>query len=243
MNSKKPAGSKRYLPIVIIAAVLVAAIAVFWVMLRSSSDGARKATLDQPLSPSATRTDPRPRTLQPGAQPPHERGLASAPATIEEFGDFQCPPCASLHPELKKIEAEYGPRLRVVFRHLPLQQIHKNAAAAAQAAEAAGRQGRFWQMHDMLYEKQKAWESATDVRPLLASYARDLGLDVERFTNDLNSGEVNNRIRADLLRADSLGVTGTPTLFLNGREVTLPSANPMQHLRGQIDAAIAGNKK
>ncbi|MDQ3685880.1 MAG: DsbA family protein [Acidobacteriota bacterium] len=243
MNSKKPQSSKRYLPIVIIIAVFAVAMIAFLIMMRSFSDDARKARLDQPLTPSAARPDSRPRTPQPGAQPPHERGDARAAATIEEFGDFQCPPCGSFHPELKKIEADYGPRLRVVFRHLPLPQIHKNAVAAAQAAEAAGRQGRFWQMHDMLYENQSAWEKATDASSMFTSYARSLNLDMQRFAGDLNSTDVNNRIRADMLRADSLGVTGTPTLFLNGREMTLPSSNAIQYLRGQIDAALAEKKQ
>ncbi|HVF27063.1 MAG TPA: thioredoxin domain-containing protein [Pyrinomonadaceae bacterium] len=231
------------MPIVIIIAVFAVAMIAFLIMTRSFSDDARKARLDQPLTPSAARPDSRPRTPQPGAQPPHERGDASAAATIEEFGDFQCPPCGSFHPELKKIEADYGSRLRVVFRHLPLPQIHKNAIAAAQAAEAAGRQGRFWQMHDMLYENQSAWEKAADAPSMFSSYARSLGLDVQRFAGDLNSSDVNNRIRADMLRADSLGVTGTPTLFLNGREITLPSSNAIQYLRGQIDAALAEKKQ
>jgi protein-disulfide isomerase len=243
MNSKKPQSTKRYLPIVIIIAVFAVAMIAFLIMTRSFSDDARKARLDQPLTPTAARPDSRPRTAQPGAQPPHERGDASAAATLEEFGDFQCPPCGGFHPELKKIEADYGSRLRVVFRHLPLPQIHKNAIAAAQAAEAAGRQGRFWQMHDMLYENQSAWEKATDASAMFTSYARSLGLDVQRFAGDLNSADVNNRIRADMMRADSLGVTGTPTLFLNGREVTLPSSNAIQYLRGQIDAALAEKKQ
>ncbi len=243
MKAKKTQVSRRYLPIVIIVAVFALAMIAFLIMMRSFSDDARKARLDQPLIPSATRPDPRPRTPQPGAQPPHERGEASAAVTIEEFGDFQCPPCGSFHPELKKIEADYGSRLRVVFRHLPLPQIHTNAIAAAQAAEAAGRQGRFWQMHDMLYENQSAWEKATDVPSVFLSYARSLGLDVQRFAGDLNSSDVSNRIRADMMRAESLGVTGTPTLFLNGRELTLPSPGGIQYLRGQIDAALAEKKQ
>ena len=175
----------------------------------------------------------------PGANPPQTKGRADAPVTIEEFGDYQCPPCGALYPELEKITADYGDRVRLVFRHYPLVRIHPNALAAAHAAEAAGLQGKFWQMHDQLYRGQKSWERAGDVRAAFAAYARSLGLDAERFARDMNGGEVDTRISADLERARSLGVDSTPVLFVNGRKLPY-SAQTAKDLRAAIDGALGG---
>lgn len=198
------------------------------------------------IVPTIKRERVQPETLRdtasaaPGAEPAHVRGEASAPVLIEEFGDFQCPPCAGLYPELKRIESEYGPqRLRVVFRNLPLE-IHKHAEEAARAAEAAAMQGKFWEMHDKLYEAQNDWSEACDVNEKFAAYARELGLDVERFKKDMNSEQVKERVRLDLTRAQSIDVPGTPTLFINGHQVPSASMTP-EGLRAKINEA-AGKK-
>lgn len=172
----------------------------------------------------------------PGADPPHVRGDVNAPVTLEEFGDFQCPPCASLHPELKKIEAEYGSRLRVIFRHLPLE-MHKHAKEAAVAAEAAALQNRFWEMHDLLYEKQGEWDESCDIRQQFIRYAGELGLDVERFTKDLDAQVVKDRVRLDQQRAESIDIQGTPTLFINGQQIPSSSMTP-DGIRQTINAAL-----
>lgn len=173
-----------------------------------------------------------------GAEPPRVRGNAKAPVTLEEFGDFECPPCAAFHPELKRIEAEYGERLRVVFRHFPLA-IHPHAVESARAAEAAGMQGRFWEMHDKLYENQAQWAEATDARSIFTRYAQELGLDVERFKKDMDSTEVSERIRLDRERGESIEVDGTPSLFINGREIPSAARTP-EGIRATIDAALKG---
>ena len=173
-----------------------------------------------------------------GAEPPHVRGEAGAPVTIEEFADFQCPPCRKLHPELKKIESEYGNRLRVIFRHLPLS-MHEHAMMAARAAEAAGAQGRFWEMHDLLFERQREWSDTADVRPLFIGYAREIGLDVERFTRDMDGTEAEARVLSDQKRAESVDITGTPTLFINGVEIPA-EAMSAEGLRAAINAALKG---
>ena len=170
-----------------------------------------------------------------GAAPPHARGADTAPVTLEEFADFQCPPCGSLHPELKKVEAEYGGRVRVIFRHYPLASIHLHAWEAAQAAEAAGLQGRFWEMHDLLFERQEEWSEAKEVRPLFTEYARSLKLDSDQFTRDMDAAGVKERISADRGRGDSVEITGTPSLFLNGREV---QGRTPDGLRAAIDTAL-----
>jgi protein-disulfide isomerase len=225
---------KRNLPFIIIALVLLLALGGGAMLMRSSqtepqtvglansSPGAGKLANSSSNQASA----PAPTPLGPpasGAEPPHVRGEANAPVMLEEFGDFQCPPCGMLYPQMKKIESEYGTRLRVIFREFPLDKIHKNALDAARAAEAAGLQGRFWEMHDMLYEKQGNWNVMPDARPVFQEFARELKLDLERFNSDMDSLQVNSRIRADISRGDSIGVRGTPTVFINGHE--LPAAN------------------
>ncbi len=168
---------KRFLPFVIIVVVLIAALAATWIILRSSRT-------DRPPTNSSG-------AEAPGAEPPHIRGNANAPVTLEEFGDFECPSCGTYSVELKKIESEFGDRLRVIFREYPLYPTpHKHALIAAQAAEAAGLQGRFWEMHDKLYENQKAWSEATDVMPMFIDYARQIGIDTDRFARELNGEAV-----------------------------------------------------
>jgi protein-disulfide isomerase len=213
---------KRYLPFVIIIGVLVVSTtAAMWLYRHSA----------EPESSNVS-----PATPDPEAQA-HVRGERNAPATLEEFADFQCPPCSALHPELKKIEDEYGSRLKVVFRHYPVVSLHKHALQAAHAAEAAGLQGRFWEMHDMLFQNQAMWKDADNVRPIFSDYARSLNLDVGRFNTDMDGTEVAKRILADQDRAQQLRVRGTPTLFINGRQVQ-PAQFTREGLRAAIDTAL-----
>lgn len=174
----------------------------------------------------------------PGAQPPHARGVDAAPVTLEEFADFQCPPCGALHQELKKIEAEYGARLRVVFRHYPLA-IHEHAQEAAHASEAAAAQNRFWEMHDLLFERQREWSKTEEARNLFKGYAGSLGLDVERFTRDMDGPEAASRVLLDRRRGESVHITGTPTIFVNGREIT-DEFMSAEGIRATINAALEG---
>lgn len=153
-----------------------------------------------------------------GAISPSTRGDANAPVTIEIFNDYQCPPCWSMNEELKKVEAKYSGKVRFVFRNFPLKNLHKNALAAAQAAEAAGLQGKFWKMLNVLYERQRQWSDDKEAPLAFVSYAKELGLDVERFESDMKSEMVATRINLDIERARSLRITGTPTLFINGKQ-------------------------
>ena len=145
----------------------------------------------------------------------HVRGKEGAPVTLEEFGDFQCPPCGQMATFLKKTEEEYGSRLRLIFHNFPLA-MHAHAREAALAAEAAHSQGRFWEMHDLLYKEQAAWSKADNVPVLFNSYAGVIGLDLDRFRKDLLNPEVSARVDADQKLGSSRGVTSTPTLFVNG---------------------------
>ena len=139
---------------------------------------------------------------------------------------------------MRKISRDYGERVRWVFRNFPLTTIHKYAFISARAAEAAGAQGKFWEMHDILYDNQKEWVEASEPRDLFASYASRLGLDVQRFRADLERQDLAERIMADLNRGNSLGVRGTPTIFVNGREL-MPGKLPTEEdVRREIDAAL-----
>jgi len=172
-----------------------------------------------------------------GAEPSHAIGPTDAPVILEEFGDFQCPACSKLYPLLKAIQKEYAPRVRVVFREFPLAQ-HRKAILAAGAAEAAGMQGRFWEMHDVLYEDASSWTKASDAEAMFADYAHKLGMDQERFRQDLMSPEIKHRITLDRARGTSLGVVATPTVYLNGNEIPYAHLKTIEGLRSDLDQAL-----
>jgi protein-disulfide isomerase len=227
---------KRTLPFVIIAAVLAAAFLAAWHFKRSTDEipvAAPHPTASASVSPT--------NQTEPGAEPPHALGDPNAPVTLEEFGDFECPPCGVLHPTLKKLAGEFGPRLRIIFREYPLVPTHQHALAAARTAEAAGLQGKFWEMHDLIYENQPAWHEAFDVRPIFEGYATKIGLNIEQFRRDNGSEIVERRIFLDGKRGHSLGVKGTPTVFLNGREVPFESLMAPEKLRSGINTELAAH--
>jgi protein-disulfide isomerase len=228
---------KRALPFLIIVIVLAAAGVIAWEMKQS-------AVPPPVAAPTPTASAPAipPKVGEPGAEPPHAQGDPKAPVTLEEFGDFQCPPCGALHPVLKTMQQEFGPALRIIFREFPLVPAHQYALAAARAAEAAGMQGKFWEMHDLIYENQKSWSNAFDVRPIFEGYATKIGLDVEKFKRDLSSETVAQRILQDGKRGRSMGVQGTPTVFINGREVPFESLAP-EKLRVVISVELAIRKQ
>ena len=142
----------------------------------------------------------------------HVQGPATAPVTLVEYGDYECPYCGAAYPTVKEIQRRLGDRLRFVFRNFPITTAHPHAEHAAEAAEAAGAQGRFWEMHDALYEPQRA---RGDRR--LTEYAASLGLDVERWGSDMETQAHRERVRADFMSGVRSGVNGTPTFFINGR--------------------------
>jgi protein-disulfide isomerase len=201
---------RRYLTAVIIIIGLLGGTAAGLWLARSA--GKPSASVNQqPLRELAQASK--------GAESPQSKGTETAVVTIEEFADFQCPPCAKLHEEIKSFESEYGSKLRVVHRHFPLE-THNHAVAAAQASEAAALQGKFWQMCDLLYEHQEEWGSeSVDARQVFAGYAKNLNLDMEKFLRDMDAPETRQRIEADKLRGESINISATPTLFINGSEV------------------------
>lgn len=227
---------KRLLPFGIIAVVLGAGLLTARYFQRSTAERPAPTPVASASPSASTPTQP-----EPGAEPPHAHGNANAPVTLEEFGDFECPPCGLLHPVLKGLEGEFGPtKVRIIFREFPLVPAHAHAYAAARAAEAAGLQGKFWEMHDMIYENQKTWHEAFDVRPIFEGYATKIGLNLEQFTRDNTNAIVERRIFLDGKRAHSLGVQGTPTVFLNGRELPFESLAP-EKLKALINSELAAH--
>lgn len=217
---------KRALPFIIIGIVLIAGVTAVVISSRQRGDNAGAfATNNQQAQTTTTGSAPQasPTSTIPLTKP---NVKVSSPVILEEYGDYQCPPCGMLYPVLKEIEHEYGDQLRVVFRHFPLTKIHKNAMMAAQAAEAARNQGKFWEMHDRLYRNQNAWKDLSDGRPAFIGYARELGLNVERFSREMDSQEVQQRITSDMQRGSGVGVTGTPTVFIEGQMLRFEATTP-----------------
>jgi formate-nitrite transporter family protein len=151
------------------------------------------------------------RLTPPASERDHTLGPPDARVTLVEYGDFECPHCGALYPVIQSARQAFGGNLRFVFRHFPLRSSHPHALAAAKAAEAAGEQGRFWEMHDRLYQRQTQLENEDLVR-----HAGKIGLDVPRFERELTARAHEVRIREDLASAAQSGATGTPSLFING---------------------------
>ncbi len=140
----------------------------------------------------------------------HIQGPANSPLSLVEYGDFECPYCGQAYGIVKEAQDALGDDLRLIFRHFPLTQVHPHALGAAQAAEAAGRQGKFWQMHDLLFENQDAL-GVDDLR----QHAERLGLDVDAFAQALGDARLSERIRRDFMGGVRSGVNGTPAFFIN----------------------------
>ena len=142
----------------------------------------------------------------------HMQGTPTAPLTLLEYGDYECPYCGAAYPIVKQVQSRMGEQLRFVFRHFPLAHIHPHAQHAAEAAESAGAQEKFWEMHDTLFEHQTALDDGH-----LVAYATSLGLDIPRFELDMTTRAYAERVRQDFLSGVRSGVNGTPTFFINGR--------------------------
>lgn len=155
----------------------------------------------------------------------HVRGDKNSPVTLIEYADFQCPGCGSYYPIIKSLETKYEGKVKFVFRHFPLSQKHPNALAAARSSEAAGNQGKFFEMHDKLFETQDLWgQATTNQQALFEGYAKELGLDMTQFTSDFKSTEVADRINEDLKSGQQgFSVNQTPTFILDGEKIENPT--------------------
>jgi protein-disulfide isomerase len=164
----------------------------------------------------------------------HIKGNGEAAVTLVEYSDFQCPACASFQPVLAEIMSQYGDQLRFEYKHFPLP-IHNFAQQAAVAAEAASQQGKFFEFHDALFTNQEEWTSSATPQVFFVRYAEELGLDVEKFKTQQNSSVLRDAVRADLNEARELGLTGTPTFFLNGERMQFET---FEEFIAQIATAI-----
>ncbi len=223
------------LPLMIIGGVLlVVVLGGIWLYQTSASKpnaslaGNTNKTANTQLSP--------PKDLKPGAIPPNFKGATNSPVVIEEFADFQCPACAGVHPKMNEITGLYGSRIKFIYRNFPLP-MHAKAYDAAVAAEAAGIQGKFWDMQNLLFQNQKTWETQADHKKTFEDYAQTLGLDVEKFKNDMASTIAKQRVDADVQRGRSVGVSQTPSVYINGRLIPYESVD-VPSLKLIIDAEL-----
>lgn len=169
----------------------------------------------------------------------HTVGAGNKKVTLQEFGDFQCPVCGQYFPILKEIKQKYGDDITFQFSHFPLDSIHPNARGASRAAESAGNQGKFFEMHDLLYENQQAWSNSSNAKSIFDAYAKQLNLDMTKYEADYISELTNDIINADINLGKSKNVTGTPTFYLNGRQLEDNERRSLEELTKAIDAEIA----
>lgn len=182
-----------------------------------------------------------------GALSQHVEGLGQDHVTLVEYGDYECPYCGQYFPVVKQVEAEYNNQITFQFRNFPLVSLHPNAFAGARAAEAAALQGKFWQMHDLLYEQNEIyyesnetdsnWVGASNPQTFFDQYATELSLNLTKFNQDYSSNQVNGTINADMAEGNKLGIDATPTFFLDGKQISV--GENVSQFQTLINAAIA----
>ncbi len=229
------------LPIAIIGLVLVVALVGGWFWYSSTvtpktNNPANKAASNSSAENFAKDIYPK---GSPGANPPNLLGSPTATVTVEEFADFQCGTCAVKHPVIKEVIATYGSRIKFIFRSFPLTTIHDKAYDAAVAAEAAGIQGKYWEMQNQLFTNQQSWTTKDPVafRGVLEEYAKKIGLDIEKFKTDMAGLAAKSRVDLDMQRGKSLRVSSTPTFYINGKPVGLEQMT-VEGFKQLIDAEL-----
>jgi protein-disulfide isomerase len=220
---------KRFLPFVIVAIVAIATLGSAAMLYRTKRQNLAVIPQNKALLAKMS------------SEPVHIRGNLDATVTLEEFGDFQCPPCGQFAGFTEELLKEYDPRLRIVFRNFPLP-LHEHAREAALAAEAAGLQDHFWEMHDVLYREQASWSKAPNARELFEAYAGTIGCNVDQFRKDMDGEKAKERVDSDQARGESLGVKVTPTLFINNHPVDQKDKNP-EGVRAAINSALEQKSK
>jgi protein-disulfide isomerase len=151
----------------------------------------------------------------------HFRGPENAEITLVEFGDYQCPSCGAYHPFVKEILNRYPKQVRLEFHHFPLISIHPNSLAASKAAEAAGEQGHYWEMHDALFEYQSQWAGQPDPKPIFAAIANRIGINGTILIQAMDNPRLQERILGDVEQGDKVGIQAVPTFFIKGQQVSL----------------------
>jgi protein-disulfide isomerase len=235
MKNEPKKNNSTALPLIIIVLVLVGVVGGAW-YLYSQSKPSTNSNVNGNRA-NAARTPQTPVNAPVGANPPNMLGSPTATVTVEEFADFQCGSCGATHPVMKEIQSAYGSKIRLIFREFPLT-MHEKAYDAAVAAEAAGMQGKFWQMQDQLFTNQQAWASpSADHKKMWTEYAEKIGLDVQQWQNDIAGMSAKSRVDQDMQRGKALNVGSTPSIYINGELVPYPEAN-VAGLRRLIDAEL-----
>jgi protein-disulfide isomerase len=170
---------------------------------------------------------------KPDAATDHISGPSSAPVTLIEYGDFECPACRQAYPVVEAMQSHHEGRIRFVFRHFPLREVHPHAEMAAEAAEAAGAQGKFWQFHALLFAHQEILDASH-----FSQYAKSLGLDMPRFENELKNHVYRQRVQEHIESGNRAGVRATPAFFVDGKLVDVSFG--LQRLQDAVDAALQG---
>lgn len=240
-KNKKEVNSNSGLPFVIIGIVLIVAVIGGWYLYSSSNKKAPVANGNgnTNTAPNAAKPNNTPMVSNSlGAQPPNFKGSQNSSVVIEEFADYQCPTCASMHPVMNEITSIYGSRIKFIYRNYPLTQIHKNSYEAAVSSEAAGLQGKFWDMQNLLFQNQKAWSNVELVKPIFEGYAQTIGLDVEKFKTDVAGLAAKQRVDADLARGRSLNINSTPSILVNGIPVAFEQMS-VDGIKKIVDAELA----
>lgn len=234
MNNKNE--KKSGVPMAIIGLVLLlAVVGGAWYYSTMKTTTTPKANTS---SATAAKTPGIPVNAPIGAQPPNLAGSSAASVTIEEFADFQCGSCAAAHPTMNEIKAMYGSRIRFIFRHYPLAiAAHDKSYDAAVTAEAAGMQGKFWDMQNLLFTNQQAWTANPNYKQMWNEYAQKIGLEMAKFQDDVIGLAAKGRVNADLERGRALSVNSTPTIFLNGVSVPFKDVT-VSGMKALVDAEL-----
>ncbi len=230
---------KSSAPIIIIGVVLIAVVLVGWYLISNSRSNNSGNNTVRPTTANANKPAVNPATAPQGANPPNFAGGPNASVVVEEFADFQCAACAGANPTMNEIKSMFGSRIKFVFRNYPLAiPQHDKAYDAAVAVEAAGMQGKFWEFQSQLFNNQKDWSSNPNYKQMWSDYAKNLGMNVDKFTTDMAGLGAKSRVDADMARGRGLGVSSTPSVFINGVLVDFNSMT-VAGLKSAIDAELA----
>ena len=247
MKKVKATEAKSNTPMLIIVGVLLVAVLGGWWMYNSSTSAPKTNTANANSTNTAAANKPKTASIPPnapvGANPPNQAGSPSALVTLEEFADFQCGSCAAAHPIMNEIKSTYGSRIRFVFRNYPLAiPAHDKSYEAAVAAEAAGMQGqnKFWDLQNLLFNNQQAWTAAPTYKAMWKDYATKIGLDIGKWENDMAGIAAKSRVDADMARGKAIGVSSTPSFYINGNAVPFAEAT-VTGLKKIIDAELASS--
>jgi protein-disulfide isomerase len=207
-----------------LAVILASGIAFYWSRQSSASGGGSGDT-----------------TIAANVGGGHIRGKDSAPITLVEFGDYECPACGYYYPMVEEVLHRYPDKVKLEFHHYPLVQMHAHALAAAMAAEAAADQGKYWEMHDMLYKHQSQWARSLNPEGQFLAFAAEIGLDANKFMRSLKSPDVEKRILEDIQRGSKAKVNSTPTFIIDGRSLE-PLPKGVDDFAKIIDATPVASK-